>query len=661
MDKTSSVDISASKTNADLTDSASKDSSGTSFLAKGNLGKLFFDKVETERYQPFARVRDPQTNAWVSHSWMQAAQQVARLAVYLREELGVKKGDRVAILSATRYEWLIADLAILSVGAVSTPVYHTLTSTEVGYLLWDCEATVVFAENEEQLNKLVILDAGPVQIPETENYPGGRTQLRISKVICFEDISQDSWGNRLIFFHDIASAFPFERSLISDMLENVGCDDLASLVYTSGSTGPLKGVIQSHRNHLAMLDGVIASKLMGTGKGIFLFLPLAHSFARLIAYTTIAVGGELIFAKVADAKVSRFDAKQMLQDVRDSNPSIFPTVPRVLEKIMNNILSGKQGVHRSAIIRWAVEACREGCEQGGKSGAVCPQDTQKSMIIQSQLFFARTILKRIRKRIFGRNLSYVVCGGAPVSLEVLRFFDSLGILVLQGYGLTETTPAISANTITCNKFGSVGRIFEGMEIKISPSDGEILVRGGNIALGYWNKPVSTKEVWLKDGWFQTGDLGVLDDDGYLTITGRKKEIIVLSSGKKITPTLLEGRLKSCPYISHVLVYGDNQSYLVALVTLDFSNLAPYAQEHGFPVAQEIEQLVNNPRLNDFLWREIHLLTKDFASHEQIRKMKILAEDFTIENGLLTPTLKLKRKAIVQRYWDEIEELYLPQS
>ena len=603
-------------------------------ISENSIPARFFALAQKQPSRWFARHRHLDQDGWDITLWEQAAGDVSRLALFLREHCGVSKGDKVAIFSATRYEWIIADLAILATGAVSVPIYQTLTSPEAGYILWDSEADVVFVENQEQYEKIAEVAGEATTIPQTENFEGGDVQVQIRAAISFETIQKPSpWLSAKPISEILAAKSSLQpEPALSEECEKITRSDLASIVYTSGTTGPPKGVIQTHGNHLAMLDMVILSKLLGTGTGAFLYLPLAHSFARLIAYVVIGTGGDLIVPSVVSREKTVFDAKRLLVDIRETNPSVFPSVPRLFEKIMSGLTAPQSQSTKEKFAVWVV-ARYLGMKRSKKKNIFLP------------LF--QFLVDRVRGGIFGTNIAHGVSGGAPISVEVLTFFRDIGLMIYEGYGLTETTPALTANTPYFCKFGTVGRLFDGAEVRISETDGEILARGGNVAHGYLNKPQATSEAWLEDGWFATGDVGEIDDEGYLRITDRKKEIIVNAGGKNIAPARIEGRVKTSPYISHVCVFGDRKPYLVALVTLDAENI------------QKLD--IQNPHREEKIRRlvegDVRELCDDLASYEQIKKIRILPEDFSIDNGLLTPTLKLKRREIYKRFAEDYEELY----
>jgi len=602
-----------------------------SAIESKSIPDLFFSNAKANPKSWFSRIYDIEDGIWDIVNWQDAAEQVKLIAAHLLS-LGVKRGERVAILSGTRHEWVIADLAILSIGAVSVAVYQTLIPKEVAYILLDSGAEHVFCENEEQLQKLIKISSAPQPIPETENLAGGNIDVHIKTATCFEAPVSSTALFKVLNFSNAVKNSSLDTAKVQQLVESLSREDIASIVYTSGTTGAAKGVVQTHGNHLAMLNGVMLSRMVDPCEGLFLFLPLAHSFARIVAYAAISAKGDLVFPTVLDKIKTIFDAKQLFKDINRSNPAIFPSVPRLFEKIMSNLSS--TATRGEKIINWAV---------------------RKYQASNGENFISKKIVAIVKKKIFGSKLSHAISGGAPISPEVVKFFKAIDVPILEGYGLTETCPALTVNTKKYWKVGTVGRPFEGVELKIA-ADGEILCRGDNIAKGYWNKPIATREVFLDDGWFATGDIGEIDHDGFLKITDRKKEIIVSAGGKNVAPALIEGMLKNSPFISQACVYGDKRSYIVGLITLDFENIKKWAEERSIQVSKSAEYAAH-PLVFELITAEIDRINSDLAPYEKVRKFKILSEDFTIENGFLTPTLKIKRKLVYQHFASEIDSLY----
>jgi long-chain acyl-CoA synthetase len=575
---------------------------------------------------------------WESHAYKEVYEKVLKISSFLKKQ-GVSKGDRIAIISGTRPEWLEADLAVLSLGAVVVSVYQSLPPEEIGYILFDSGARLAFVENQEQLNKLFELEKKPCPIAATEERPACEELVKMDHIICFEQVEKSA---QVSLLSEILLAESLEDSQKIEFA-TVEKEDLATLVYTSGTTGPPKGVMQSHLNHLANIRQARECGLFSDSSTLMLFLPLAHSFARLIGYVGFLTGAGLRFPAVVDRLSSRVDPQSISSDISSCGASIVPLVPRLLEKI-------QEGIQKKA-----------GSGAGGKVlkatlwSAAQKQSGQASALAQIVFMLCRPIRAKLKRRLFGDSFEYAVSGGAKLSVETHSFFDSLGIEILEGYGLTETCVATNVNRIGQKKIGTVGPVLSAdIELRIA-EDGEILFKGPNVAAGYYQRPQATKEAWDQDGWFHTGDLGALDEEGFLKIVGRKKEIIVTSKGKNIAPEGIEQKLKGSFYISQVVVVGDDKPYLGALITLDKaavrSKLAKTSEVDAADFSQE------NQALKRLLEEEIKKVNLTLTSHEQIKRFRIIPEEFTVENGLLTPTFKVKRKVVLKQYAEELVLLY----
>jgi long-chain acyl-CoA synthetase len=590
-------------------------------LTQRSVSEVFSDNALLHPDHVFAYTRSSKEGSWNETTWEKALQRTSALAFWLHQYAEVQLQECIGILSSTRIEWVYADLAIMGINAISTSIYHSLPAKDAGYIIEDSNVKVLFVENEEQLLKLESLEKNGCEIPDVEDREAYLAKFQFKKIISFEKIENAHFADRLIYIEDIYTSPGIDEHWFFGQLKTVHPESLASLVYTSGTTGAPKGVMQTHNNHLKMIDSVIESGLMGDGEKIFLYLPLAHSFARICCYAAIAPCGSLIFPYVVNEKRSVFDPRQILADVASSNPKLFPSVPRIFEKMMDSLNDPKQ--RRTKFIHFAIR----NRDKKGFRGII-----------------AKKILSAVRNKLFGNSLQYCVSGGAPLGEDVLDFFDSIGIQILQGYGLTETTPASHANTQRYNSPGTVGRAFPCNDVQIA-NDGEILIRGANVALGYWKRPIATKEAWSHDGWFYTGDIGEIDEQGYLKITDRKKDLIVTAGGKKIPPTFIEAQIKTSSYISQAVVIGDKKPYLVAIITIN----------------PEASRLSTSEEITKKIYEHMLRLNENLASFETIKKFHVLEEDFTIENGLLSPTLKVKRKMVIERYKNEIEVLFSSKS
>jgi long-chain acyl-CoA synthetase len=578
------------------------------------LPELFFRIAEKTPNRSVYSQFEGNERIAASKRYSEVAVLVRKLAQHL-SELGVGRGDRVAICSRTRPEWLIADLAILSLGAVSVAVYQTLNLEEMAFILADSGSSVIFAENQSQLDKTLGILEKPVTFPAIENRPAQTVRLSLKKIITFEKTSSHPLTED--FETIINTSTPLTYSLT-----NTAREDIASIVYTSGTTGIPKGVIQTHGNHLSNLFQATRTELFGLDGDIFLFLPLAHSFARLIGYIGFFSTSLLKFPKITNKDSSVTDIPSVMKDLQLAGAQVVPTVPRILEKIKEGIEEKAQKKTLSGkLLKLTIANALSYFESNGKNGAAL-------------FLLLKFVRKKIKRAIFGSNFEHIVSGGAKLPIDVCNFFLALEITVYQGYGLTETCVATNVNLRDRHKPGSVGPCLYGVEIKVA-NDGEILFRGPNIAVGYWRRPVATADSWDRDGFFHTGDLGSLDEDGFLWITGRKKELIVGSNGKKIVPGPIEDRLVSTGVISQVVMIGDERSYCAAIIV----------PKNGLDSPQEEIQAA------------VDEVNKTLSKHEEIKKFVIASEEFSLENGLLTPTMKVRRNEVAKRYAKEIDQLY----
>ena len=570
-------------------------------------------------------------------------QQILSATSYVRAKLqqaGMRAGDRVAIISNTRPEWLVADLAIQSLGGVTVSIYQTLVPEDVAYILYDSDTRFVFAENQEQIDKLAHLATHDVAIPAVEDRAGHDLRLKFNHIFTFESVNSDLACEQV----------NLEQIINSDKIDFEVCsmnrDQLAALVYTSGTTGPAKGVMQTHGNHLANVRQAVKSGLVQDFPPLMLFLPLAHSFARLMGYLGALTPVSLCFASVADRRTSKVDLNQVTRDIQSANAAILPLVPRVLEKMQSAVIehTSKPGL-KNSLVRLAIRNARKIWEM--KVAGQFPGVLDR--LIFEGLLPLRNVIK---KQLFGQNFRYVVSGGAKLNTEVSKFFESLGIAVLEGYGLTETCVATNINPVGKNKIGTVGPVLDAdIELALS-AEGEILFRGPNITKGYLNRPQATAASWDSDGWFHTGDLGKIDPDGYLSIVGRKKEIIVNSYGKNISCLNVEQHLTNSEFISQAVLIGEARPYCVALIVPDWQRLKRWGEVHNKDVSN-----LEKAEIVKLFETEVARINEQLASFEEVKKFFLLNEEFSIENSLLTPTLKVKRSLVEKRYADQIAKMY----
>jgi long-chain acyl-CoA synthetase len=553
---------------------------------------------------------------WKSVSYSEVGDRVRQLAKGLIA-LGVEKGDRVSILGNTRPEWTYYDFAALSAGAVVVPIYQTNSPEECQYVLRDSDAKVVVVEDEGQLEKVrAVRDS----LPSLEH------------VILMVGTAGDAISTDDLIERGTAIA---DGDWVARYRSVTG-DDICTFIYTSGTTGPPKGCVISHANYRAMIDMVVAEDVLGSGDVVYLFLPLAHSFALLIQLGAFELGSTLAYW-------SR-DPKLIIDDVAAVKPTYLPSVPRIFEKIYTKATAA-EGLKKK-ILDWSVATGRRyrAAERDGR---------QPGFLLARQYALAdKLALSKIRA-LFGGRVRLCATGAAPISPEILEFFWAAGILILEGYGMTETSTAASINRPDNYKFGTVGLPFGGVEVRIA-EDGEICIKGPNIFRGYHGKDEATRET-LVDGWLHTGDLGEIDSDGFVKITGRKKDIIITAGGKNITPANFEGDMKQHPLVSQCVMVGDRRPYLTALVTLDPEEAPEWAQANGLPT--DPASVAASPEVRAELERHMAAVNTKYAQVEQVKKLTILGHDLTQETGELTPTLKVKRAVVVDKYGDEIEAMY----
>jgi long-chain acyl-CoA synthetase len=541
--------------------------------------------------------------------------------------LGIQPGDRVAILSENRPEWAMADFAILCAGALSVPIYPTLPANQVAPLLIDCGARAIFCSSLEQLGKILTIKS---QCPKLEH------------VILVEGKPPGEAGYTT--FHAVVDkgrpTLEMSPSVFEQRAGRVKPDDGATIIYTSGTTGEPKGAILTHGNFVSnVVCGCEVIPL--TGEGIALsFLPLSHVFERMLDYSYFYTKTSIAYAESIDKLSANFV---------EVKPLCFGAVPRVYEKVHARIMASVDAGPgwKKKLFAWAVEIGKQRVpymERGEK----LPSGLARKAKIADALVF-----KKIRARL-GGHFVFAVSGGAPLSRSLAEFFIGAGVQIYEGYGLTETSPVICVNGPGRWRLGTVGRAIRNVQVSIA-EDGEILSKGPHIMKGYFNKPEATAEAIDKDGWFHTGDIGKLDKDGFLAITDRKKDLIVLASGKKAAPQPIENELKKSPFISLPVVIGDRQKFLAALIVPDFDKLKEWVAAQHLQV--EWLRLDANPDVRRLYQREIDTYNADKAHHEQIRAFAILPADLTIEDGSITPTLKVKRRILETRYHALIESMY----
>jgi long-chain acyl-CoA synthetase len=560
---------------------------------------------------------------WKTLSWKQFGEQVRQVSMGLRA-LGLKNEERIAILCNTRYEWVLADMGILGAGCATTTIYPSSGAEDCAYIINDSDACVVFAENDEQVAKL----------------SGVRSQLtRVKHVISIDGAgSADGWVlslSELMTKGQAASAADWETVCIS-----VKGSDLATLIYTSGTTGKPKGVELPHDCWVYEAEAIDAVKILSQTDVQYFWLPLAHSFGKVLEVAQLRIG----FQTAIDGRHDK-----IIENLAHVRPTFMAAVPRIFEKVYNKVVDGakKGGGLKYGIFKWAISV--------GKQVSLLRQQYQEpSGLLAAQNAIAhKLVFSKLHER-FGGRLRYFVSGSAPLSKEMAEFFHACGLLILEGYGLTETSAFSFVNVPTAFKFGSVGRPAPGTQVKVA-ADGEILIKGRGVMRGYHNLPEQTAET-IQDGWLCTGDIGALDAQGLLSITDRKKDLIKTSGGKYIAPQSIEGRLKTkCPYASQVLVHGNNRNFCVMLVALDKDAILDWAKASGLPGTYE--EVVRDARTHALIQPFVQELNQELASYESIKHFAILPKDLTAEDGDLTPSLKLKRKSVEAKYKTLLDGFY----
>jgi len=564
---------------------------------------------------------------------------VKKIAQFLKS-IGVARGDKIAIISSSRPEWMECDLAAHTLGAVVVSIYQSIPSDDVGYILFDSGASVVFVENQEQVDKLKVLLSAPLRVPATEDREASSVQIGLKKIVAFESVEE----HQLVTPLREVLAGPEPESLDA-AYSDITRSDMAALVYTSGTTGPPKGVIQTHGNHLANVRQVYGCGMLQVDSTVMVFLPLAHAFAKLMGYVGFLAPAELYFPAIKDPLSSKADPESVTRDIRELSAEVVPVVPRLLEKMQSGVIAkSKAGGVSGKLLTLMLWSAR---------GVYFGKPTFGQKVAYALTGFLR---KKVKAQLFGKNFLYSISGGAKLNPDVARFFDMLGMEILEGYGLTETCVACNVNRYGEKRIGTVGPVIaDDIELRIA-EDGEILYKGPNITQGYYGRETATQAAWDPDGWFHTGDLGEVAPDGYLSIVGRKKDIIVTSYGKNIAPEDIEALMKQSEFISAVVLVGDGRPFITALLSIDMSAVSAWAKKRGISDLDNAS-LAQNQAVRDLLWKELERGNTQLAEYERIKRFEIVSEDFTVENGMLTPTFKVKRPVVMKNFSALVEKLY----
>lgn len=594
-------------------------------MKEKTMNRMFLNRIE--QGGDSVRYLVPRDGKWDPMTYREVGTAVREMANGLMAQ-GLSRGDKVAILSATRVEWCLADIAIILGGFVPVPIYPSNLPDQVEYILAHSQARAVFVENEVQWNKiagvrknlpalsLVILYTGiPGKPEEVIDLPG----LRARGI-------------------EFASAHP---DALARRTEEITPGDDLTLIYTSGTTGPPKGVVTRHSNYVFVVTSALEAVTVRRNELFLQFLPLAHSLGRLEHFLTFDAMAVSAFAR---------DIQTVGEDLALVRPEIMVSVPRLYEKFYARVLAKveEDGGLKQAIFQWALGVGREVSRRRQRKEAVGGLLALKLSVAE------RLVFQKIRARMGGR-FRFAISGGAPLSPEIAEFLHALGVLILEGYGLTEDSTVTAVNRYENYKFGTVGKALPGTEIRIAP-DGEILVRGPHVFKEYFRDPEATREAVDAEGWLHTGDIGELDSEGFLRITDRKKDIIVTSGGKNVAPQNIENLLKNDKFVSQAFVYGDRRKYLTALITLSAEEVGKWAAQNGIPET-DLVLLAKNPRVEAMMRGRVDEINRQLASFEQVKKYVLLGADFTQETGELTPTLKVKRKVVIKKYGSLLDALY----
>jgi long-chain acyl-CoA synthetase len=573
-----------------------------------------------ERFADRLAVRHKVDGEWRELTYGQAVDAISEVALGLAE-LGIEVGDRVAILADTRWEWTMASYGISAAGSVVVPVYPTNSPRECAWVLGNSGTRLVVCENADQVGKIDDV----------------REELEDLETI----VVMEPGGGHLTLDELRERGAARDRGELAARQSAVAPDDAYTIIYTSGTTGPPKGVVLTHRNAMSVCEMVEQIGVIDESEITYLYLPLAHAFALTAQLASYDQGTVIVYYGG--------DTKQILAELIETQPTYVPSVPRVFEKLYTAAMKLRdqgsdedqarfdQAVTLGVEVRWRRQR-----------GEDVPAEMEAAFAQADERLYSRV------RGLFGNHVKQAVTGAAPIAAEILKFFYACGVTVLEGWGMTETAAVGIVNLPDAIRFGTVGRPMPGVEIRIAEEDGEILMKGPCVFHEYWQNPEATAET-LIDGWLHTGDLGSVDEDGFVSITGRKKDIIITAGGKNLTPSNIENDLKQSRFISQAVMHGDRRPYPVALITLDPEEILPWAAENGLP--EDLAVLARHDDVRRLIQTELERANANYAQVEQIKKFVILDRDLSIEDGELTPTLKVKRSVVNERYAELIDELY----
>ena len=593
-----------------------------------SVARLFVDRIAaTPDREAFRR---PVGEGWVSMTWRETGEQVKEWAAGLLA-LGIQPEQRVAIISNTRVDWILADCAVMCAGAATTTVYPTTLAPDVAYIVRDSGSRFAFAEDDEQVTKLREHRA---ELPELE------------RVITFDGTADGDWVIGVDALAKLGRALlEADPSAVDDAVAAVGPDSLATLIYTSGTTGRPKGVRLTHDCWTYEGAAIQQLDMLHEDDVQYLWLPLSHSFGKVLEAAQLAIG----FCSAVDGRIPK-----LIENLAVVKPTFMAAAPRIFEKVHARVVTTieEEGRVKLTIFNWAVGVGKQvsALEQEGRSPSALLAAKHR---VADKLVFAK-----LRDR-FGGNLRFLISGSAPLSRDIAEWFHGAGIVIAEGYGLTETSAGTFVNRPPKVKFGTVGPPMPGTEVRIA-EDGEVLLRGPGNMSGYHNMPDETAATLDADGWLHTGDIGEVDEDGFLRITDRKKDMVKTSGGKYVAPQSIETQFKAvCPYVSHMVVHGDGRNYCTALIAVDPEAIVPWAEQHALGDLGYAE-LVGRPELREMLAQHVKRLNEGLQRWETIKEFAVLPADLTIEAGELTPSLKMKRRVVEQKYRQLLDEMYAGQ-
>ncbi|MEW6637169.1 MAG: long-chain fatty acid--CoA ligase [Actinomycetota bacterium] len=581
---------------------------------------------------------------WVEISYERLWERVGDFAAGLYH-LGVRRGSRVGLICRNRPEWPVVDFAVQSLGAATVPVYPTLEEEQVRHILRDCGAVAVIVEDEDLLGKVSGVRDGLPELrhlvligsPEDERLHASEVEESLPRLP--HAAVEESGGEAVLRMAEVEAKGRVEPLAgWEEGWRSLGRDDVATIIYTSGTTGAPKGVMLTHGNFLSNVEGVLRA-LPFRGEDIFLsFLPLSHVFERCGHYLALALGTKIFYAE---------SVEKVPENLREVRPTVMLSVPRLYEKMYDRVLQRVESgsALRRRLFHAAIAAGRKRYELE-RTGRPVGRALKMRLALYDRLVF-----KKLREAVGGR-LRFFVAGGAKLEKEIGEFFYAAGVVIIEGYGLTETSPVIACNRLPVPRFGTVGLPLDNVEVRVAPEDGEVQVRGPSVMRGYFENEEATREAFTSDGWFRTGDMGELDDEGYLSITDRLKNLIVLSTGKNVAPAPIEAAIVSAPHVAQVVLLGDGKKYVSALVVPDYD-----AVRTALRTEASNEELAGDELCLKLIEREVAEACARFADYERPKKVALLARELTHETGELTPTLKVKLRVVRERYRDKIESLY----